>query len=166
MEAVVVVPSGKVAAGKLVQAVAYGARIVRVDGDFDSALSITMKLVSENPHFYLMNSVNPFRIEGQKTRRLKCTSSLGGIVPDFVVLPVGNAGNISAYWKGFSELRNWGITKKVPENDRGAGGGRRPHSRSVLPKRGTSETLEGSEDSRLGDKDRQPSLLEESSHGD
>jgi threonine synthase len=87
---------------------------VRVDGDFDRALSITMKVVSEDPRFYLMNSVNPFRIEGQKTSAFEIFEQLGGIIPDFVVLPVGNAGNISAYWKGFNELRKWGITRKVP----------------------------------------------------
>ncbi len=115
LRSLVVVPEGKVASGKLVQAIAYGAKIVRMKGNFDSALKSVTRLVSENKGFYLMNSVNPFRIEGQKTVAFEIYEQLGREVPDYVVLPVGNAGNISAIWKGFRELKEWGISDKTPK---------------------------------------------------
>jgi threonine synthase len=111
----VIVPSGKVAAGKLAQAVAYGSRIFRVQGGFDDALRLAMKAVSQSSGLYLMNSVNPYRLEGQKTVAYEIYEQLGHAVPDYVVLPVGNAGNISAVWKGFDELRKWRMTTKVPK---------------------------------------------------
>ncbi|HXW37987.1 MAG TPA: threonine synthase [Nitrososphaerales archaeon] len=114
MRAVVVIPSGKVASGKLVQAVAYGAKIVRVKGNFDKALESTIDAVSKDKSLYLMNSLNPFRIEGQKTAAYEIYEQLGHRVPDAVVMPVGNAGNISALWKGFEEMRVWGITRTSP----------------------------------------------------
>lgn len=114
LESVVIVPSGKVAAGKLVQAKVHGARILRVKGNFDEALELVMGAVRENPALYLMNSINPYRIEGQKTLAYEVFEQLGGRVPDYVVLPVGNAGNISAIWKGFLELKSWGISDRLP----------------------------------------------------
>lgn len=113
MKAAVVVPSGKVAAGKLVQAVAYGVKIVRVEGGFDRALALTREAVATDHSFYLMNSVNPFRLEGQKTVAYEVFEQLGR-VPDVVVMPVGNAGNISAAWKGFRELKDWGVSEGLP----------------------------------------------------
>ncbi len=113
MKSAVVVPSGNVAAGKLAQAFAYGAKVVRVDGDFDKALKLTLEAASRRRELYLMNSVNPYRLEGQKTAAYEIYEQLRG-VPDFVVLPVGNAGNISALWKGFKELKSWGIADRVP----------------------------------------------------
>lgn len=110
----VIIPEGKVAKGKLIQAVAYGARIVRVKGSFDQALHMILQLVSKDPRFYLMNSVNPYRLEGQKTVALEIYEQLGMRVPDYIFLPVGNAGNISAVWKGFKELKEWGIIDKLP----------------------------------------------------
>ncbi len=113
LKSAVLVPEGKVARGKLVQALAYGAKIVKVRGSFDTALEMVEELVSNDKNFYLMNSINPFRVEGQKTAAYEIYEQLGR-VPDYVVLPVGNAGNISAIWKGFKELREWGITEKLP----------------------------------------------------
>jgi threonine synthase len=115
IRAVVLVPSGKVAAGKLVQAVAYGADVIRVKGGFDRALALAMEVASANKSFYLMNSVNPFRIEGQKTLAYEVYEQLGRKVPDYLFLPVGNAGNISAISKGFWEMKAWGITDKIPK---------------------------------------------------
>lgn len=114
MPAVVVVPRGNVAKGKLGQAFAYGARVFGVEGNFDAALRTVFELVRVDRRFYLVNSVNPFRIEGQKVAAYELCEQLDG-VPDYVVLPVGNAGNISAIWKGFKELRAFGITKKLPK---------------------------------------------------
>jgi threonine synthase len=113
--AVIVVPSGKVAAGKLAQAVVYGAKIIRAEGTFDDALALTLKAVEELPELFMMNSVNPYRIEGQKTTAFEIYEQLGFRVPDYVVLPVGNAGNISAIWKGFKELKEWGIARTAPK---------------------------------------------------
>jgi len=114
LKAVVIVPSGKVAAGKLVQATVHGARILRMKGNFDEALELVMGAVRKNPALYLMNSINPYRIEGQKTLAYEVFEQLGGRVPDYVVLPVGNAGNISAIWKGFLELKSWRISDSLP----------------------------------------------------
>jgi threonine synthase len=112
--AAIIVPAGRVAAGKLVQATAYGAAIIRVDGSFDDALAMLLQTIAGLPGFAGMNSVNPYRLEGQKSAAFEIYEQLGFSVPDYVVLPVGNAGNISAIWKGFKELRDFGITKKVP----------------------------------------------------
>jgi threonine synthase len=112
--AAIIVPAGKVAAGKMVQATAFGAKIIRVDGNFDDALSMLLQTISGLPGFAGMNSVNPYRLEGQKSTAFEIYEQLGFSVPDYVVLPVGNAGNISAIWKGFKELRDFGITEKVP----------------------------------------------------
>ncbi len=112
--AAIIVPSGKVAAGKMVQAIVYGATIVRVDGTFDDALEMLLESVAKLSDFAVMNSVNPYRLEGQKTLAFEVYEQLGSVVPDYVVLPVGNAGNISAIWKGFKELKESGITNKTP----------------------------------------------------
>ena len=112
--AMVTVPAGKVASGKLAQVYAYGAKIIRVEGDFDAALQITLKVAEEIKELSVMNSVNPYRIEGQKTNAYELYEQLGYKVPDYVVLPVGNAGNISAIWKGFKELREWRISDSLP----------------------------------------------------
>ena len=110
----VTVPAGKVAAGKMAQVSAYGGRIIRVSGDFDAALNMTLKVATEIRELSVMNSVNPYRIEGQKTNAYELFEQLGHKVPDYVVLPVGNAGNISAIWKGFKELEHWGISRSLP----------------------------------------------------
>jgi threonine synthase len=112
--AMVTVPAGKVASGKLAQVYAYGAKIIRVEGDFDGALAITLKAAAEIKELSVMNSVNPYRIEGQKTNAYEIYEQLGYKVPDYIILPVGNAGNISAIWKGFKELKEWGISNSLP----------------------------------------------------
>jgi len=99
MQAVVLIPQGKVAAGKLAGAVAYGAQVVQVDGSFDQALAMVVALTEKHP-LALVNSINPYRIEGQKTAAFEICDALGG-APDLLCLPVGNAGNITAYWAGF-----------------------------------------------------------------
>jgi threonine synthase len=102
LKAIIVIPKGKVALGKLAQAMMYGAEIVEIDGNFDDALE-AVKKVSENSPITLVNSVNPYRLEGQKTAAFEICDQLGGQAPDILAIPVGNAGNISAYWKGFKE---------------------------------------------------------------
>jgi threonine synthase len=114
LKSAVVLPSGRVAGGKLAQAIAHGAQLITTRDGFDAALELIEKVVAESDSFYLMNSINPYRIEGQKTVAYEIYEQLGRKVPDFVVLPVGNAGNISAVWKGFRELRDWGIVDGVP----------------------------------------------------
>ena len=114
IDAVVVVPRAGVASGKLGQAFAFGARVFGVEGNFDHALATVFDLVRKDDRFYLMNSVNPFRIEGQKITAYEIYEQLGG-VPEYIVLPVGNAGNISAIWKGFKEIRSLGIVDSVPK---------------------------------------------------
>jgi threonine synthase len=101
LRSIVVIPNGKIAYGKLAQAVMYGAEIVCIDGNFDQALNIVQELSSDGS-MTLVNSVNPNRIEGQKTAAFEICDQLGD-APDVLVIPVGNAGNISAYWKGFKE---------------------------------------------------------------
>lgn len=102
MKAIVVIPEGKVALGKLAQAVMYGAEIVQIEGNFDDALKMVQH-ISEAYPVTLVNSVNPYRLEGQKTAAFEIVEQLGGKAPDVLAIPVGNAGNISAYWKGFKE---------------------------------------------------------------
>ena len=109
----VFVPTGKIARGKLAQAVAYGASVVEVDGDFDSALSLVQEVCTELG-IALLNSINPYRIEGQKSAAFEIVQAFGGSAPDWVVLPAGNLGNISAYGKAFHELQELGILQRVP----------------------------------------------------
>lgn len=113
LKSIVLVPSGKVARGKLAQAVVHGAEIFQVEGNFDDALRLVVDLSEKTREIYLLNSINPYRIEGQKTLAFEVRDQLGGI-PDLMVLPVGNAGNISALWKGFRELRILGLEDEVP----------------------------------------------------
>jgi len=108
----VLIPSGKIALGKLAQAIIYGAQVIPIKGNFDDALDAVMK-ASKTFGIYLLNSINPYRLEGQKTIAFEIFDRLGE-VPDRVILPVGNAGNISAIWKGFKELKAAGITDKLP----------------------------------------------------
>ena len=103
LQAFVVVPSGEIALGKLAQAMAYGSRILAVDGNFDDALKMVRDLATELS-IELVNSLNPYRLEGQKTAAFEISDALGD-APDMVCIPVGNAGNITAYWKGFNEYR-------------------------------------------------------------
>jgi threonine synthase len=113
LKAYVLLPAGKVALGKVAQALMHGARVIGIKGNFDDALALVRK-VSEEENFYLLNSVNPFRLEGQKTIAFEIVDELG-YVPDRVILPVGNAGNISAIYKGFRELRELGLIESIPK---------------------------------------------------
>lgn len=105
MKAIVVIPEGKIALGKLSQAVMYGAQIVSIEGNFDEALEI-VKEIAQDGEIELVNSVNPYRIEGQKTASFEVVEQLDGQAPDVLAIPVGNAGNITAYWKGFKEYND------------------------------------------------------------
>lgn len=102
LKAIVVIPEGKIALGKLSQAVMYGAEIVSIEGNFDEALEIVKEIAQNDDDIELVNSVNPFRIEGQKTGAFEIVEQLEE-APDVLAIPVGNAGNITAYWKGFKE---------------------------------------------------------------
>jgi threonine synthase len=112
LESFVLVPGGKVAAGKLAQAIAFGTRIIEVDGNFDEALQAARELTARHP-VALVNSVNPDRIEGQKTAAYEVCEALGD-APDVLAIPVGNAGNITAYWKGFGECAETGRANRHP----------------------------------------------------
>ena len=109
---VVILPAGKIAIGKLVQAFAYGAKIIAIDGNFDDALRIVRDL-GESGDFAIVNSVNPDRIAGQKTAAYEIIDEIGD-APDFHLLPVGNAGNIAAYWVGYQEYHAYKRSTKLP----------------------------------------------------
>lgn len=113
MQCIVLVPAGKIGVGKLAQAIAHGARLVQVKGNFDNSLEMVFKLCERNNQIYLLNSINPFRIEGQKTLAFEVSEQLG-VSPDYMIMPVGNAGNISAAWKGFNEFEDLGLIKSKP----------------------------------------------------
>ncbi len=113
LECIIVIPGGKIAMGKLTQAIVYGAKIIAIDGNFDRALEIVRQLSERNP-VTLVNSLNPYRIEGQKTAAFEIIDVLGD-APDYLFLPVGNAGNITAYWKGFKEYYKAGKATRKPK---------------------------------------------------
>ena len=112
MRCVVLIPDGQIALGKLAQALAYGARTIQVRGNFDDCLSL-VRAVTERFDIELVNSLNPYRMEGQKTAAFEVCDALNG-PPDFHALPVGNAGNISAYWMGYKEYHERGISDRLP----------------------------------------------------
>ncbi len=101
LKSIVLIPQGKVAAGKLAGAIAYGAQVIQIDGSFDDALTMVVQISDKHP-ICLVNSINPYRIEGQKTGAFEICDMLGA-APDWLCLPVGNAGNITAYWAGFKQ---------------------------------------------------------------
>ena len=113
LPALVLIPKGEVALGKVAQAMAYGARIIMVDGNFDSALNLARTFTDKN-QITLVNSLNPHRIEGQKTAAFEVVDVLGNS-PDYLFIPVGNAGNITAYWKGFKEYKANGMCTSLPK---------------------------------------------------
>jgi len=115
LQCAVLIPSGKIAYGKLAQAIIYGAKVIQVRGNFDQALDIVFKLSEKHRNIYLLNSINPFRIEGQKSLGFEICEQLDNKPPDRVIVPVGNAGNISAIWKGFTEFHNLGFVKTLPK---------------------------------------------------
>ncbi|MDQ6980053.1 MAG: threonine synthase, partial [Ghiorsea sp.] len=113
MEAYVLIPDGKIALGKMSQGMRYGAKVIQIKGNFDEALQI-VRDISADGSISLVNSVNPYRIEGQKTGAFEIIDELG-FAPDFHALPVGNAGNITAYWKGYKEYKEKRISKSLPK---------------------------------------------------
>ncbi|MEM3377690.1 MAG: threonine synthase [Candidatus Bathyarchaeia archaeon] len=115
IQCAVLIPTGKIAYGKLSQAMIYGAKVIQVRGNFDQALDIVLKLSEKHRTIYLLNSVNPFRIEGQKSLGYEICDQLNQQAPDRVIVPVGNAGNISAIWKGFKEFHELGLVKGLPK---------------------------------------------------
>ena len=129
LPALVVVPAGQVAAGKLAQSLAYGARTLLVRGDFDACLRLVQR-ASEELDVYLLNSINPFRIEGQKTIMLELLQQLGWEAPDWVVLPAGNLGNTAAFGKALAEARDWGLIDRVPRLAAVQAAGAAPFARS------------------------------------
>jgi threonine synthase len=112
VRAFVMVPKGAIALGKLSQAAIHGAKVLTVDGNFDQALSIVRQIAEAHP-VTLVNSVNPFRLEGQKTAAFEVVDQLGR-APDYHLIPVGNAGNISAHWRGYREYHRDGKSKDLP----------------------------------------------------
>lgn len=113
MRAFVIIPDGYVALGKLAQALLYGAEVIAIEGNFDDALTIVRKM-AENYPVTLVNSVNPYRLEGQKTAAFEVVDVLGN-APDWLCIPVGNAGNISAYWMGFCQYHSLKKCDKLPK---------------------------------------------------
>ena len=113
LSCIIVIPKGNIAMGKLAQAIVHGARIVAIDGNFDQALKIVLGITEKHP-VTLVNSLNPYRIEGQKTAAFEIVDVLGD-APDYQFLPVGNAGNITAYWKGYVEYYEAGKSSKRPK---------------------------------------------------
>ncbi len=112
LKCIVLIPKGAIALGKLSQALIHGAVVLAVDGNFDEALSLAREITDKYP-ITLVNSLNPYRIEGQKTAAFEICDSLR-CAPDYQVMPVGNAGNITAYWKGYKEYKQAGESKKLP----------------------------------------------------
>jgi threonine synthase len=108
----VFLPHGSIALGKMAQSLIYGAKVIAVDGSFDQALKLTRELAENHP-VTMVNSNNPYRIEGQKTAAFEIVDTLGD-APDYHAIPVGNAGNITAYWKGYREYQKKGIAGRLP----------------------------------------------------
>ena len=108
----VIIPGGKIALGKLAQALIYGAKVLAVDGNFDDALRLVREISDTHP-IALVNSLNPYRLEGQKTAAFEVIDALGD-APDVLCIPVGNAGNISAYWMGFQQFHGLGKAERLP----------------------------------------------------
>jgi threonine synthase len=112
IKCIVLIPSGAIALGKLSQALIHGAKVLAIKGNFDAALDLAKEITQKFP-IKLVNSLNPYRIQGQKTASFEICDYLGD-APDFQIMPVGNAGNITAYWKGYQEYRNRALSKKLP----------------------------------------------------
>ncbi|MED0736473.1 threonine synthase [Aneurinibacillus thermoaerophilus] len=112
LRCIVLIPNNNIALGKLAQAMVYGAEIIAIEGNFDQALKIVRDITEKHP-ITLVNSVNPYRLEGQKTAAFEICDALGK-APDILAIPVGNAGNISAYWKGFKEYYEAGVVRNKP----------------------------------------------------
>ncbi|MEM0072643.1 MAG: threonine synthase [Metallosphaera sp.] len=138
-----VLPKDKVAIGKIAQAVLYGATILEVEGSFDVGMKAVMKLYKDMGIVYPLNSFNPWRLEGQKTIAYEIAEEIR--VPDFVFVPVGNAGNIYAIWKGFTELRDAGIIDKVPRMIGVQAEGASPIAKAIVNNLDTPQFVENPE---------------------
>jgi len=112
LKSIVLIPEGAIALGKLSQALIHGSRVIAIRGNFDDALNLVREITKNYP-FTLVNSINPYRIEGQKTASFEICDLLGE-APDYHAIPVGNAGNITAYWKGYKEYKTLGLIKRLP----------------------------------------------------
>ena len=108
MRSIVIIPAGKVAAGKLAGAIVYGAEVIQIDGSFDDAINLVLEITERHP-IVMVNSLNPYRLEGQKTAAFEICEVMG-TAPDWLALPVGNAGNITAYWMGFQQMHGRSAT--------------------------------------------------------
>ena len=115
LKCAVLIPSGKIAYGKLSQAMIHGAKVVQLRGNFDQSLDAVLKISEKNRSIYLLNSINPFRIEGQKSLGYEISDQLNQEAPDRIIVPVGNAGNISAIWKGITEFHELDLIKALPK---------------------------------------------------
>ncbi len=113
LRCIVLVPKGEIALGKLAQALMHGAKVLAVDGNFDKALQLVRDITEKHP-VHLVNSLNPYRLEGQKTGAFEVIDHLG-FAPDYQAMPVGNAGNITAYWKGYKEYYDCGKAERLPK---------------------------------------------------
>ena len=113
IQCAVIIPEGKIALGKLSQAMIHGAKVIQIKGNFDDALRLVREITARHP-IALVNSINPFRIEGQKTGAFEIVDEFEGFAPDFHALPVGNAGNITAYWRGYKQYHEAGKTNNLP----------------------------------------------------
>jgi threonine synthase len=131
LQCAVLIPSGKIAYGKLSQAMIYGAKVIQVRGNFDESLDAVLKLSEKHRSIYLLNSINPFRIEGQKSLGYEICDQLNQEAPDRIIVPVGNAGNISAIWKGFTEFHELGIIKALPKMTGIQAAGSAPIARAI-----------------------------------
>ncbi len=139
MRCTVLIPSGKIAYGKLSQAMIYGAKVLQIRGNFDESLDMVLKIAEKHPSIYLLNSINPFRVEGQKSLGFEICDQLDGETPDRIIVPVGNAGNISAIWKGFIEYKQLGLIKKLPKMTGIQAAGSAPIAQMI--KTGSSEMI-------------------------
>jgi len=113
LKCIVIIPKGAIALGKLAQALIHDAKVLAIDGNFDDALNVVKEITAKHP-ITLVNSLNPYRIEGQKTAAFEVCDYLG-VAPDYQFIPVGNAGNITAYWKGYKEYQRIGKIKVLPK---------------------------------------------------
>ena len=155
LDSIVLIPNNNIALGKLAQAIIYGAKVIAIEGNFDRALEIVREITAKHP-ITLVNSINPYRIEGQKTAAFEVVDQLGE-APDFLAIPVGNAGNITAYWKGFKEYHGLGKADKLPRMI-----GFEAEGAMAIVK---GEPIPESRNRRYSDPHWQPGLLEERGAG-
>jgi threonine synthase len=162
LDPVIFIPNGNIAYGKLAQALEYGARTLQVEANFDQILALVRRL-ADRLGIYLLNSINPFRIEGQKTIMLEMMDQREWQAPDWVVVPGGNLGNTSAFGKAFREMREWGLIDRTPRLAVIQAEGASPfyelfQSADPFAPRGQS----ASGDARHRDQDRRPGVVAES----